>query len=144
VSAGLWTSSIVSTCGLGGLAVVTLRSAGPRPGPLVVAGLASVVLAVVLLDLPRETVLDAEGVRRRCLLRDQRIAWASVVAVERLRPRMLRPGGRRGLVLRGRRGRWLLTDRTEPPADHDRLRRFVTDVAPSVRWDVPAPEWSRE
>ena len=140
----LWASSVVSTLVLTSLALAAVRGDGARPFVVVVVGLALLTGATVLGDLPRAVTFDADGIRRRCLVRDQRIGWDAVVAVERLRPTLLRRGGTRGLVARGRRGRWLLTDRTEPPAVHDELRRLVAAVVPTVRWDVPEPTWARE
>lgn len=142
VSARLWVSSAASTVVVGALAVLALRGSATAPVMAVLGVLAVLLSATTLADLPRRVTFDAEGLRRQCLLRDQRIPWASVVAVERLRPGLVRIGGRRGLVARGRRGRWLLTDRTETPAQHEALRRVVGAV--SVRFEVAAPTWERE
>ena len=142
VSVRLWVSSVASSVVVLALAAMAARGGAARPVIGVLTGLGVLLWATTLADVPHRVTFDAVGVRRRCVLRDQRIPWASIVAVERLRPGLLRRGGRRGLVARGRRGRWLLTDRTETPAQHDALRRVV--AAAQVRFDVAAPTWERE
>ena len=127
-----------TTAGLGPLGAVAWRAGGAAPGTLAVLGLAAVAAAVLLLDLPRRTELGPEGVVRVCLLRRERIAWGRVVAVERQR-RRLTGSGTGGLVLRGRRGRWLLSTSAEPPAVHAALVRLLATHAPGVRMQAEPP-----
>ena len=123
---------------LGGVGAVAIRAGGPGPGAwtaLVLSGLAVVVL---LWDLPRRTEVDADGLVRVCLLRRERIGWDRVVAVERQRRRLAGPGTG-GLVIRGRRGRWLIATSAEPPAVHAALARLVTAHAPAVHLRAEPP-----
>ena len=123
---------------LGGLGAAALRAAGVAPGAVIALAVAGLALVVLLLDLPRRTEVDADGVVRVCLLRHERIPWDRVVAVERQRRRFAGPGTG-GLVLRGRRGRWLVTTSAEPPAVHAALATVVAAHAPAVRMRAEPP-----
>lgn len=135
---------------LGGAA---LADGGLRwfPAALVVTGGSLAVVAVA--DLPRRAVFDREGITRVCWLRRQHVPWKRVLAVERTRPgtgartRNLldRREGRElvvngGLVARGRgKRRWLLTDRVESRAEHDRLVALLVSVDAPVTMRASAP-----
>lgn len=123
---------------LGGLGAVAWRSGGAAPGPVVALALAALALAVLLLDLPRRTEADADGLVRVCLLRRERIGWDRVVAIERQR-RRLTGAGTGGLVVLGRRGRWLVSTSAEPPTVHAALARLVAAHAPEVRMRAEPP-----
>lgn len=123
---------------LGLLGGAALRAGGPTPGGVAVLALAGLAAVVLLLDLPRRTELGPDGVVRVCLLRRERIAWDRVVAVERQRRRIAGPGTG-GLVLQGRRGRWLLATSAEPPAVHAGLARILAAHAPTVRMRAEPP-----
>ncbi len=131
-------AAAATVAGLGPLGVVAWRAGGAAPGTLVVLVLAGLAVGVLLLDLPRRTELGPEGLVRVCLLRRERIAWDRVVAVERQRRRLAGPGTG-GLVLRGRRGRWLLSTSAEPPAIHAALARLLAAHAPAVRLQAEPP-----
>ena len=123
---------------LGPLGAAAWRAGGAAPGTLLALGLAALAAAVLLADLPRRTELGPEGVVRVCLVRRESIAWDRIVAVERQRRRLAGPGTG-GLVLRGRRGRWLLTTSAEPPAIHAALARLLAEHAPAVRMQAEPP-----
>ena len=127
-----------STLLLGGLGAAAVRASGTAPGAVVALALAAIAAGVLLLDLPRRTEVDATGVVRVCLLRRERIPWDRAVAVERQRRRFAGPGTG-GLVLRGRRGRWLITTAAEPPSVHAALAAVVAAHAPSVRMRAEPP-----
>jgi hypothetical protein len=127
-----------SAVALGALALGSWSDAGTGRGPLAVLLGAVVATGVLLLDLPRRTEIGPEGLVRVCLLRRERIGWDRVVAVERQR-RWLTGPGTGGLVVRGRRARWLLTTSAEPPSTHARLARLVADHAPGVRMQAGPP-----
>jgi hypothetical protein len=128
---------------LGGAA---LADGGLRWFPAVLV-LAGGVLAIVAVgDLPRRSVFDRDGITRVCWLRRQHVPWGRVLTIERTRPgtgartRNLvdRREGREpvvsgGLVARGRgKRRWLLTDRVESRAEHDRLVALVASLEAPV------------
>jgi hypothetical protein len=123
---------------LGALGVAGWRGGGASPGTVLALGLAALAGAVLLLDLPRWTEAGPDGLVRVCLLRRERIGWDRVVAVERQRRRLTGPGTG-GLVLRGRRGRWLLATSAEPPAVHAGLARLLADHAPQARMQAEPP-----
>lgn len=127
-----------SALGLGTLAVPALIDEGSAPWPVAVLLVALLALGVLLLDLPLRIEFGVDGVDRVCLLRRGRIPWARVVAIERQRRRLTGPGTG-GLIVLGRRGRWLLTTSAEPPHVHARLARVVAMHAPSVRMLAEAP-----
>lgn len=132
VAAGL------SAGGLGGLGGLALRGGGATVGAVVVLALAGLALAVLLVDLPLRTEADRDGLLRVCLLRRERIGWGRVVAVERQRRRITGPGTG-GLVVRGRRGRWMITTSAEAPAVHTRLARVLAERAPEVHMRAEPP-----
>jgi hypothetical protein len=136
-----------------------LWSAGTlRLVPILLVGLGVALGAIVAADFPRHSVFHRHGVTRRCLLRSELLPWSRIVAIERTAPsaagRLRDLGGDRraqpkhgsgGLVARGPgRTRWLLTDRVEGAAEHDRvcdlLRRL--DVPTVMRADRPSEETS--
>ncbi len=135
---------------LGGAA---LLDGGPRPFPAVLATAGLVLGAVVLTDLPRRAEFDADGITRVCWTRRQRLPWDTVATLERTRPgsatrtRNLvdRREGRDpvvagGLVARGRgKHRWLLTDRVESRAEHDRLADLVATLGSPVALRATRP-----
>lgn len=132
---------IAATVSAGGLSVLgglALRGGGPTVGAAAVLVLAALALVVLLVDLPRRTEVDRNGLLRVCLLRRERIGWDRLVAVERQRRRITGPGTG-GLVARGRRGRWLITTSAEPPAVHTRLARLLAEHAPGVRLQAEPP-----
>ncbi len=131
-------AAAASAAALGSLGVGAWRAGGPGPGVIAVLAASSVALGVLLLDLPRRTELGPDGVVRVCLLRREHIVWDRVVAVERQRRSLAGPGSG-GLVLRGRRGRWLLTTAAEPPSVHAALVRLLAAHAPSVRMRAEPP-----
>jgi hypothetical protein len=135
---------------LGGAA---LADGGLRwfPATLVVAG--GVLAIVAVGDLPRRTEFDHGGITRVCWLRREHVPWGGVLAIERTRPgtaartRNLvdRREGREqivsgGLVARGRgKRRWLLTDRVESRAEHDRLVALLASLEAPVTMRASAP-----
>jgi hypothetical protein len=119
--------------------IASLLRSGPVAGAVVVASLGAVLTASVLLDRPLRTTFTADGIVRTCPLRTSTMPWDSVVAIERTRTPAWRDTVSGGLVARTRRGRWLLCDRAEPPADFDDLVRLVGAAAPHVRVVAPAP-----
>lgn len=123
---------------LGGFGGAALRAGGLATFPLVVLAIGLLALVVLLVDLPLRTEVGEEGIVRVCLLRRGRIQWSDVAAVERQR-RRLAGAGTGGLVVRGRRGRWLLTTSAEPPDVHARLVATVATHAPSVRMLAEPP-----
>lgn len=132
-----------SAAGLGTLGVGALVQGGVAPWPVAVLLLGLLALGVLLLDLPRRTEVGVDGIDRVCLLRRGRIPWGRVIAIERQRRRLAGPGTG-GLVVLGRRGRWLLTTSAEPPHVHARLARVVARHAPSVRMLAEAPAVSSD
>ena len=140
VPGSLWpfVTAGATAVGLGTLGVVALRDGGPAPWTLVVLAVATLALAVLLLDLPVRTEVDATGLLRVCLLRRGHVRWDRVVAVERQR-RRLNGAGTGGLVVLGRRGRWLLATSAEPPHVHEQLARLVAEAAPDVRMLAEPP-----
>lgn len=123
---------------LGSLGIVALRDGGATPWTVVALTVSGLALVVLLIDLPVRTEVDGTGLVRVCLLRRGRVPWDRVVAVERQR-RRLTGAGTGGLVVRGRRGRWLLATSAEPPLVHERLARLVADAAPEVRMLAEPP-----
>ena len=123
---------------LSGLGAAAWRSAGATPLTVGLLGAAAVAAVVLVADLPRRTDVAPEGLVRRCLLRHETIAWSRVVAVERQRRRFTGPGTG-GLVVRGRRGRWLLATSAEPPQVHAALARLMATHAPDVRLRAEPP-----
>ncbi|MEX0834583.1 MAG: hypothetical protein WD010_00715 [Nitriliruptor sp.] len=135
---------------LGGAA---LLAGGLRPFPALLAFVGAVLAIVVLADLPRRVEFDATGITRVCWVRRQHLTWDEVATIERTRPgtatrtRNLvdRREGREpfvagGLVARGRgKRRWLLTDRVESRAEHDRLAALVTALGASVTLRAARP-----
>lgn len=128
---------------LGGAAMGATGS-GPVPAALVLLGL--LLLAVVVLDLPRHTRFTPEAVTRVCLLRRHTLAWDQLVAIDRTRPNTLtsarnlaeRDRSARqvsgGLIARGAgRKRWLLTDNLESRAEYDALAALLE------RHEIPVP-----
>lgn len=132
-----------SAAGLVALGGLALRGGGATVGAISVLALAVLALAVLLVDLPLRTEVDRGGLLRVCLLRRERIGWDRVVAVERQRRRLTGPGTG-GLVVRGRRGRWLITTSAEPPAVHARLSRLLAAHAPDVRLTAEPPATTTE
>jgi hypothetical protein len=147
------TAGIVTPLLLVALGGAALVDGGLRwfPVTLVVAG---VLLAVVAIgDLPRRSIFDGDGITRVCWLRRQHVPWQRVVAVERTSPgtgartRNLldRREGREpvvsgGLVARGRgKRRWLLTDRVESRAEHQRLVALLGSLDAPVVMRAPRP-----
>jgi hypothetical protein len=134
-----------------GLAAVSRGGWSVFPTILVVAGVATA--AVVLIDLPRRSVFDHEGVTRVCWARRQHLPWERIVAIERARPSTasiaLNAVDRRagapprvsgGLVARGSgRRRWLLSDQIESRDEHERLGRLLEDVPRPVVLRAPRP-----
>ena len=131
-------AAAVSAGGLGALGGLALRGGGATVGATAVLVLAVLALVVMFLDLPLRTEVDRHGLLRVCLLRREHIGWDRVVALERQRRRITGPGTG-GLVVRGRRGRWLITTSAEPPAVHTRLARLLAEHAPGVRLQAEPP-----
>lgn len=93
-------------------------------------------LTVSLLDLPLHTRFDAEGIHRRCLLRQHTLPWDRVTVLQRARGNLKSyvqlkgtadermPSG--GLVaVVGRARRYQLSDRIECRSEFDMLRDVV-------------------
>lgn len=137
-SAGPFVAAGASAVMLGALAAGSWSTGGAGRGPVAVLALALVAVGVLLLDLPRRTEVGPDGLVRVCLARRERIGWDRVVAVERQR-RLLTGPGTGGLVVRGRRARWLLATSAEPPSVHARLVRLLAEHAPGVRMRAEPP-----
>lgn len=137
-SARPFVAAASSAVTLGGLGLTVLRTAGPGTVSVGLLLGAALALTVLLADLPLRTEGDEEGLVRVCILRRGRIPWDRVVAIERQRRRLTGPGTG-GLVIRGRRGRWLVATSAEPPAIHRRLAELVAAHAPGVRMLADAP-----
>jgi hypothetical protein len=137
-SARPFVAAASSAVTLGGLGLTVLRTAGPGTVSVGLLLGAALALAVLLADLPLRTEGDEEGLVRVCILRHGRIPWDRVVAIERQSRRLTGPGTG-GLVIRGRRGRWLVATSAEPPAIHRRLAELVAAHAPGVRMLADAP-----
>lgn len=131
-------AAATSALGLGVLGALAWRGGGATFGSVVVLGFAALALTVLLVDLPLRTEVDRDGLLRVCVLRRERIGWDRVVAVERQRRRITGPGTG-GLVVRGRRGRWLVTTSAEPPTVHAGLARVLAAHAPEVRLRAEPP-----
>lgn len=111
--------------------------------PVILYVLGALIAMVSLFDTPRQTVLDAAGIHRRCLLRTHDIEWTTVDAIARApalsRSRARDQGGnaseRRvqgGLTAAVGRRRHLLADTAESSHDFDLLRRSLPTWAPDV------------
>lgn len=140
----------VALLGLGGSA---LADGGYHPVPIVLVVFGAVIGAIVALDLPRRTEFDEGGLTRVCWARRHRLPWGDLVAIERTAAgraaRMRNSLDRRdsaqhvvsgGLVARGRgKRRWLLTDRVESRAEHDRLSALLRGTDTAVALRAPRP-----
>lgn len=130
-------SALVTSVLLAAIGIGAWTDGGAATGTVVALVGSLVAAGVLLLDLPRWTEVDADGLVRVCILRRERIPWDRVVAIERQR-RMAGPGTG-GLVVRGRRGRWLLTTSAEPPRIHAAVARIVAEHTTSVRMRAEPP-----
>jgi hypothetical protein len=129
----LHTPALLSgSAGSGSAASARGRSRSPSSGWGSCSG------AVVLYDHPSRVQFDRDGVHRVCPLRRHTLPWDRLHAIERPRPtsiatlRNLRerpdePIVSGGLLARGRgrRRRWLLSDRLESRDEYDRLRELL-------------------
>ena len=117
--------SFVGVAILVALAVVSAVSGGSG---VVTASLAVVAVlgsGVILFDMPISSSFDATGVTRRALLRHQRLDWADVDRISRMRKGMFRsskmaPTG--GLIAVRERRNYALVDRMEGHAEFVQLR----------------------
>lgn len=143
--AAVTTPTLLVGLGLAGMVVDGVRG---LPLVLLVTGVAAGAWAAVA--LPRRVLVDTDGIRRDCLLRQHRLAWAQVAAIERgpgprrtrTRPptRHERPEVGGGLLARGHgRRRWMLTDRVESPREFDALVAIVEDAAADTDVEAPRP-----
>ena len=153
---GLVSATLTPVILLGlGLAAIA-RADAVRLVPAGLLCLGALLGAIVLMDYPRRTSFDAQGIERVCPLRRERVPWSQVVAIDRAphgrtqaRSRALdrirrgdapMPSTRSGLVAQGRgRTRWLLTDRPEATDEHERLRALVQQQAPDVELRAAPP-----
>jgi len=153
VHTSLWglVGAAVSPAALLALGSVAAAASGPAPVPLLIVTLGVGLAVVTLVDMPRHTVFDDDGVTRVCWLRRHHLPWSRLVAIERTRPstaatvRNLADRGEErrisgGLVARGPgRRRWLLTDRVESNLEYDRLDALMRSlpVAAGLRAERP-------
>lgn len=118
-------------------------------GALVLIGLGSAVMAVAVFDMPRNTVVDADGITRRCLLRHQHLDWDRVSAIVRA-PGTLFGGPRNeqarkisrslgGLTAMVGRRRYLLVDQVESTDEYATLCAVIADHASAVAVRASAP-----
>ena len=117
----------------GGLAVV----------PVILFVLGILIAAVSLLDTPRTTTIDADGIRRKCMLRTHHLAWHDVDAIAR-GPALTKARGRDangnasatrqpgGLTAAAGRRRHLLADVAEDPYEFELLQRGMKTWCPDV------------
>lgn len=118
------------------LGVVAIIRSDGAVGPMVLLAVGVLLAAVVVLDLPVASEFDAQGVTRRALLRNHRLAWAEIDQLTRARPsvariRRLKPGG---LVAKVGRRRYLLVDQCESIAEFDALQRVLGDTVEALRF----------
>lgn len=112
-------AGLVALAGLFGLWTV-----GPRSVPVLLSIVGWSAVLAVAVDVPLAATFSEAGVERRMVLRRQTLAWRDDDRLTRSRPSLLRferEIQHGGLVLRRRRRRYLLVDRTESAAEFDRL-----------------------
>jgi hypothetical protein len=133
------------------LAVVVFASVQRGFGPvaIVMGGVAVVLLAILLLDVPVATRFDPQGVERRMPLRHQRFAWTDIRQFTRASGRFVSTArwssdrevrlNRGGLVAVIGRRRYLLVDQPESRAEFGRLQELLERVAPELTDDSLMP-----
>jgi hypothetical protein len=108
--------------------VVSMALTGGAVGSWLLLFAGSLVLGLVMSDVPISAEFDSQGVTRRSLLRRQRVYWDRVDQVTRARPAViamnkgLTPGGLTAKV--GRR-RYLLVDQCESLGEFYRLAAML-------------------
>ncbi len=135
-----------------------VRAGEPRPVPVVLATIGTVILVIQLFDFPVVTVFGPDGVERRCLLRRQMLLWDDVASIARpgsiesatavnSEPgrspagRQRRRSSRQGLVAEvgERRRRHLLTDHIEGVAEYDAVERGLREWSPMTPMRASRP-----
>ncbi len=122
------------------------RAGEPRPIPVVLSAIGSVLLVIQLLDFPVVSVFGPTGIERRCVLRRVHLPWDDIVAIAR--PGTIVGGGsarvrsfvgaepgtvsNQGLVAEvgDRRRRHLLADHIEGQAEYDAIERGLREWSP--------------
>ena len=136
------------------LGIWAVASAGLQVVPVLVLLLGAGLLSIALLDYPRRTEFDENGIDRISYLRNHHIPWNRVNALERVptgrfRRRSVSSAGQRtgsrvapagaGLVARIGKRHYLLVNTAESVAEFEQLTRLAAEFATHVAVTATKP-----